>query len=778
MKNVSLFIVLLIISRFSIKVKAQTTEIDSLKKIVLQHSTKDTIRVNILNEIANAFQNINPQRTLKYATEAGKLSDSLNYRKGKAETYDQIASYYKIVSDLNKELVFANKSLEINKEIGSKKGMAKNLMDIGKIYYFQGDVKKAMDYLKDALEINIAINDSLAICYNYASLGTNYDDAGEYELALHYGKEALRIANKINDEKAISYALNNLAVIYETQGNYPIALRYYQKSFLIDERLKDYKGAAVVASNIALILKLQGNYTHALEFCEKGLYYSELIGFKTGLSYNYEYMGLIYKAQGNYEKAWESFQKTLTLQQEIGNKRGIAIGYRDLANLYILQGKLDKAKDYYERSLKISKTIEYKPTEISSYVGLSKVYYRQKNYKRAHKFSRMAYTMAKDIGSIVFIKQSTEVLAKSNEALGLYKEAYKIHVEFKSMSDSLHNEENTKKIANLENEFKYEKEKEVLKLEQQKKDKLQAAKLKKQKVMRNTLLGGFVLMILLAIFIYYSFVKKRKANKLLQIKNNEIENQAEELISTNESLVKLSQFKQDMTNLVVHDLKNPLSTIVNIDMFNDDSNQIKIVKQAGFKMLNLVQNILDVYKYESTEIELSKENIDLLEILNNAKEEVEFSAKLREIDIRIEIDNRIVLNADAEILRRVFVNILSNAVRYSIRDSIINIYCCIYEENNLKVSIHNFGSYIPIEMREHIFEKYGQVEEKSQGKMNSTGLGLAFCKLAVEAHNGIIGVNSDEVEGTTFWFTLPEAKVYEMQNELLESKRQRQGFRT
>lgn len=759
MKQVTLILVLLIISVVPLRGLCQTAEIDSLENLLLEYTQKDSLRVDLLIRTVRLLQNSHPDRTLKYIVEASEIAEELDYAKGKAETMDQMAAYYYVASNFSKVLEYSYKSLEINKAIANKKGMAKNFHDIAKIYYFQGDVDKAMNYLNKALDINIAIKDSASMCYNYASLGTNYSDMGDYDLALKYEEKAVEIAYIVKDENAISYAINNLGVIYDLQGKFPQALECYQKSFAIDERQKNYKDASISASNIALILMIKGNYVNALEFSKKGLQYAEQIGFKTGLTYNYENMSHVYKAQGNYEKAWENQERTLALQLEIGNQQGVVIGYRDIADLYVLQGKLAEALAYYTKALNLSKTIVYKRIEISSYIGLSTVNYLQQNYHKAQKYSKKAYTMAMHIGNLKLIKQSAEMLAKSYEGLGLFTEAYKAHVTFKTMSDSLYNEENLKKISNLEYEYKLAKEKEVLELEQQKKDKIQMAELNKQKVVIKAFVAAFFLMILLAIVIFRSSIQKRKANLLLQLKNKEIESTSEELRATNEELLTLSQFKEDMTNMVIHDLKNPLSAILNVDILPEGNKRVEIIKQSGLKMMNLVQNILDVYKYESTQIELSKEKIDILRILNNATEEMDFLAKLKNLEFKIDNCHGIEINADVVVLRRILVNILSNAVKFSPSNGIISIYCKMLEDDIVKIAIQNSGPHIPIENQEFIFKKFGQAEKKGQGQLNSTGLGLTYCKLATDAHGGAIGVESGETEGTIFWFTLPNAKI-------------------
>lgn len=370
--------------------------------------------------------------------------------------------------------------------------------------------------------------------------------------------------------------------------------------------------------------------------------------------------------------------------------------------------------------------------------------------------SKKAFRISTDIGNIGSIKNSSRILALSCQSLGFYKEAYRAQVTYKSMSDSLFNDQNIKNIANLEYHYKYEKEREILEIEQIKKDKLAAFEIRKQKLVRNILIVGVLLMVVFIIVILRSFAQKRKAHKLLALKNIEIENQAEELRASNESLVQLSNFKEDMTNMIIHDLKNPLSAIVNAAVVQDEKRRTELINHSGFQMMNLVENILEVYKYESTEIELSKERIGINDIIKSSIKEVAFLVKMKTLDVNISAEEGLIVEVDSRMLRRIFVNILSNAVKYANVESQISIKVYKADKNNVKFEIHNYGSYIPPEKQEMIFDKFGQVNKKNQGGLTSTGLGLTFCKVAIGAHEGAIGVLSDQKEGTTLWFTLPD----------------------
>jgi len=757
-------------------IKAQTAKIDSFENLLQTHTQQDTARINLLNKTANAFQDINPDKSLKYLTEARKIADKLNYKKGKAETFYQISTYYYTKSKFYTVLEYAEKSLRVNEEIDNKKGIAKNLHRIGNIYYFQGNIVKAMDYLKKALEINIALRDTVAICFSYASLGTHYCDIGNYTLALDHEKKALELAYKINNEKAISYALNNLGFVYEVQGNFPKALEYYQKSFWIDESQKNYKDAAIAASNIAFILRLQGNYTDALTFCKKGLEYAEQVGFKIGLTYNYEYMGLIFKSQGDYAKAWESHKKALSLQEEIGNKTGVANGYKDLAELYSLQGMITEAITYYNKSLNISKAIANKQIEMKCYVGLSVINIKLKNYNKAQEYSKKAFVMANEIGNIDLIKQSAEILAQSKGALGQYEDAYNFHVIFKNMSDSLYNEENIRTIANLEYKYKYEKEKEVLELEQQKKDAIRAEEEKQQKTIRNSFIVGFILMLFLVLVALFSFLQKRKANLILAEQKKQIEETNEELTLQKEEiqnfahkLKKANKTKDKFFSIIAHDLKSPFNALLgfsellleNHKEYNDETREtyIRLINEGSIKTYNLLENLLTWAQSQTGRIKFTPEKISTLTIIKETISLLKETAGNKRISLITDIEKDLLVNVDKNMINTVMRNLLSNAIKFTPKRGEITIKSrAIRDKSNqafAEISVRDSGVGISPEIQAKLFKITENVTTKGTEAETGTGLGLIICKEFIDKHGGKIWIEGEAGKGSEFLFTIP-----------------------
>jgi len=236
-----------------------------------------------------------------------------------------------------------------------------------------------------------------------------------------------------------------------------------------------------------------------------------------------------------------------------------------------------------------------------------------------------------------------------------------------------------------------------------------------------------------------------------------------------EKLLILDQFKESMTGMIVHDLKNPLNAILGLSSMNEEDEIMQMINSAGNQMLNLVLNILDVQKFEDSAVKLNLSIAPLSEIVNTSISQVALLVKQKNQSIILNIPSECRVDVDVEIIVRVFVNILTNAIKYTQTGGKIKIGTKQNPENPNQVIayISDTGQGIPADKLHLVFEKFGQVEAKKSGGVRSTGLGLTFCKLVVEAHQGQIWVESEVGVGTTFLFHLPSKSLtsYSMTNE-------------
>lgn len=235
----------------------------------------------------------------------------------------------------------------------------------------------------------------------------------------------------------------------------------------------------------------------------------------------------------------------------------------------------------------------------------------------------------------------------------------------------------------------------------------------------------------------------------------ELNQQTEELKIINERMKVLDDFKEGMTGMIVHDLKNPLNIILGLGEKEE-------VVQAGKQMLNMVQDILDVQKFENTNFQLYLANAHLQSVVMQAVSEVNLLIWRKSIAVEYEIEPTAYIKADVEILNRVLVNLLTNAIKFTRNNGKIYISTNCKEvqtpENQVLLAITDTGDGIPEDKMGTIFDKFGQAEARKSGIVRSTGLGLTFCKMAIEAHEGQLGVISKPSEGATFWFTLFQGK--------------------
>jgi len=243
----------------------------------------------------------------------------------------------------------------------------------------------------------------------------------------------------------------------------------------------------------------------------------------------------------------------------------------------------------------------------------------------------------------------------------------------------------------------------------------------------------------------------------------------DELQQRYRDLQQLEAMRESLVQMIVHDLRGPLTGIsgylqlleMNRHIAAEKAAQehLRALKTNVQTLIDMITAMLDLAKLEAGELQLELGAVDLGEVLSEIRVGMDSLLERGNLALRVELSAELpALWADREIVRRVLANILGNAIKFSPDRGCITI-TARPEEGKVRVAVQDQGPGIPPEYRERIFEKFGQVGSGGRpGGSYSTGLGLAFCKMAAEAHGGAIGVKSEVDKGSTFWFTLPAAK--------------------
>jgi signal transduction histidine kinase len=222
--------------------------------------------------------------------------------------------------------------------------------------------------------------------------------------------------------------------------------------------------------------------------------------------------------------------------------------------------------------------------------------------------------------------------------------------------------------------------------------------------------------------------------------------------------------RDELVQMLVHDLRNPLhSLMAGLELVEDapglsakEQRYVGIAQESAQKLLRMVNDILDVSKSEAGKMTLDAAMTPPQEIIVAACRQTEGLAKTAGVTIIQDWDEKLApIMVDTEKMRRVLVNLISNAIQHTSHPGTVRVAARPrWEQNSLVIEVTDTGVGLPTEAYKQIFEKFGRVESRKGGRI-STGLGLPFCKKAIEAHGGRISVESEIGQGTVFRIEIP-----------------------
>ena len=246
------------------------------------------------------------------------------------------------------------------------------------------------------------------------------------------------------------------------------------------------------------------------------------------------------------------------------------------------------------------------------------------------------------------------------------------------------------------------------------------------------------------------------------------DNLQKDLIENKNKLEKTKN-KMDLIGKLSHEFKTPLNLIfsavqmLKLNNKKDEENNIKkytaIITQNGYRMLRLVNNLIDLVKMDVDSFSLEFKNVNLVDILKKVTDSVKsyIANKDREITFVTDLDRKII-KCDPVNIERVILNLLSNAVKFTEKGDKITV--SLYKNNEkIKISVKDNGIGIEEEKLDYIFDEFKQIDESITRNSEGSGLGLSIVKSLVEMHKGNITVKSREEEGSEFIISLPDEKI-------------------
>ena len=261
-----------------------------------------------------------------------------------------------------------------------------------------------------------------------------------------------------------------------------------------------------------------------------------------------------------------------------------------------------------------------------------------------------------------------------------------------------------------------------------------------------------------------------RAKSLLRIKtyHDELRARNSEIAEQNEKLRELQKIKEGLTHMIIHDLNNPLSSIIGaLDLIllkeptlsQKTLGSINACLDYCHDLKDMILSLLGIHRMEEGKLELDIEGSDITELIGEVMQQSEFKAMENQVRLFANGSKTpYTVAIDRGLIKRVISNLLSNAIRHTPAGGKVEVKTDMTTaDESIRLQVVDTGNGLAPEYHQKVFDKFEQVCLKQQGvSVGSGGLGLAFCKMAVEAHGGRIWVESEgDGQGANFQFTLP-----------------------
>jgi signal transduction histidine kinase/CHASE2 domain-containing sensor protein len=228
------------------------------------------------------------------------------------------------------------------------------------------------------------------------------------------------------------------------------------------------------------------------------------------------------------------------------------------------------------------------------------------------------------------------------------------------------------------------------------------------------------------------------------------------IISNLSKVEELDRQRQELIGMIVHDLRSPLTSIqgfAELMLSTPKDEYLQIIKSESERMRRMTDVFLDTLRLESN-IKLVLSNHNLAELLRYAVASVSSQAAQKSTIFEVRAPAYAPIEADADLLSRLMINLFSNAIKYSAENKRI-IVSLVTEDEHIKLSVQDQGYGISEDQQKHLFEKYQRGDNEKSRRLTGTGLGLYVVKLITDLHHGTIKVKSVIDQGTMFTVTLP-----------------------
>ncbi|MEM7371383.1 MAG: tetratricopeptide repeat protein [Bacteroidota bacterium] len=719
------------------------------------------------------------------------LIDSLNQQ-----------AYLSYREDVEEAKTLAYQALTLAERAQLTPQIVDSYINLGRCFRLSNQWDSAYQALELAIKLGKEVGYNKGLIQATNNLGICYRVQGKTEEAHPWFEQSLAIAQQIGDQKGEANALNNLFVVAQEQEKYDSAFVYLSGAMHVYQQIGDSSGIARIYANQAFMFNLLEQNDSAIFYTFKALRIQDALGLTYQQADSYNLIGDLYAEKGQHNEALEYWEQALELFHEIGDLTELAITYNNIGSALVLLKKYPEAKPYLEKGIELAQQTEDPFMIGSTLVSLSGwfidqdrevhlargmleeavIYLQEANSNNLadayNSLGRLEMQQGKANEAKKWFEKELDLARESedlqNQSIALYnlvtvyesqgksQEALGTLWQYQDVKDSLLRIE-TEESFNQER-VKYEtekKEKENLQLQYDlSQSELATAE---QKALRNQIMGIAAIVLLLSLggFIWYRYRQRIRIKEQKMALEQERARKEQERKEA-EKLRELDAMKTRFFTNISHEFRTPLTLILGqneqLQSAIDDQrlqNRLDMVGRNGHRLLDLVNQVLDVAKIEAGGMELERSRLDAIPFLKHMLYSFESMAEEKEIDLIFESNLQDLDTAfDHKKIERVIFNLLSNAMKFTPAGGSVRMQ--VQEKaKQLHIAITDSGVGIKANQLPYIFDRFYQADSSDNQPQPGTGIGLSLVKELVELHGGNISVDSELNQGTTFRIALP-----------------------
>ncbi len=354
------------------------------------------------------------------------------------------------------------------------------------------------------------------------SIGMAYYFQGDYINVLVFWEQSMEQFKKIGDQNGVANMLNNLGAVYFNGGDNTKALDYYIQSLRVSEQIGDTLRIATALVNIGAVYYAKlATHERALEFYKRALPLSESLGDNDAIGTATVNMGEIYYERGEYDSALIYFDQSLEAyrKSETGN---VPYTLNNIGKVYAQKGDFSQAINYQREAFDLANYRKAKLEMTQSLIGLANTYLLNGDIQSSTNYFNRAQIIAEEIQATYELSEIYEGLAHNYQSIGDYKQAFEYQSQHEVIKDTLYNAEMDKRLTSATLSYDIEKQQGQIDLMTKEKE-LRELAIRQQKLIRNALIVGLLLVLIITIGAIRNYLNKVKINKVLDKQKDEIE---------------------------------------------------------------------------------------------------------------------------------------------------------------------------------------------------------------------------------------------------------------